>query len=80
MPTGYVVVLKERTVGKRTVMGTDWPIYVQLVRTNIRPWSCLPRVRPFYEVRSVCQDTIQRRRQFNGVREAKAFYAEQELP
>ena len=80
MPIGYEVVLKERTVGKRTVLGTDWPISVQLVRTNLRPWSCLPRIRPFYEVRCVFREAIQGQRQFASLRDARKYYATHERP
>ena len=78
MITGYVVVLKERTVGHRTEMGTDWPIHVQLIRTNWRMGSCVPKAHPIYEVRRFYRETPLGRRQFATLREAKAYYANHE--
>ena len=77
MTTGDEVVLKERTVGHRTVMGTDWPIDVQLIRTHWKKGSCLPRARALYVVHELCNGTCDRRRQFPTLREAQVYYDQQ---
>lgn len=70
------VVLQERVIGQRTVRGTDWPIYVQLVRTHHKEGSCLLQIRPLYVIHTLCNQTSERRRQCTTLREARQFYAE----
>lgn len=74
---GYEVVLKSRTIGHRTEMGTDWPIYVQLLRTTWKIGSCVPKARAIYEVRSFYRETSLGRRQFTTLRAASQHYDEE---
>lgn len=75
-PEESTVVAKERTIGHRTERGTEWPIYLQLIRTYHKEGSLLRRRRMIYEVKCVYRDMTQWRRQFTTLREATRYYVE----